>query len=233
MGKSKLIYDVVKTMREKEVFKGTINVEGKKDQTRVFGFSNEFEKDTLTGQVKSKIYTELDYEGRKIKHEGTTEFNMLDRSCKPFHDFGRYMHHRHAFRHDESCIRQGSIKDKLSVLAFMLDTFNNMKTDGQEDGGFLVSVNVSEMPDDLKEAIHKRMEHGNMHRYDETGQNSDKHLCFMKEFFTTEKTNIVLNIWINGKNEVEKAVLEVEGKQKGTSGEGHEISLKVEMELDW
>ncbi|MBA1334954.1 MAG: hypothetical protein HPY66_0575 [Firmicutes bacterium] len=213
MGKTKLIYDVVKTMKEKEVFKGTINVEGKKGQTRVFDFSNEFEKNTLNGQVKSKIYTELDYEGRK-------------------NSFGRHMHHRHAFLHDESCRRQGSIKDKLAILAFMLDTLNNMKIDEQEDKGFLVSININEIPDDLKEAIRKRMEHRNMHRCDETGQDSDKHICFMKEFFTAEKTNVALNIWVSEKNEVQRVVLAVEGKQEGGPGEGHEVSLKAELCLE-
>lgn len=72
MNKIKFMYDVVKTMGDKEIFNGTLKVEEVKDGNNVLNFINEFERNTLDGHMKSRIKTEMDNEGRKLKHESST-----------------------------------------------------------------------------------------------------------------------------------------------------------------
>lgn len=53
MNKIKVLYDVFKTMKEKEVFKGSVKLEATKGDVKVLSFSNEFETDTKSGETKS------------------------------------------------------------------------------------------------------------------------------------------------------------------------------------
>ncbi|TCL76403.1 hypothetical protein EDC14_1002162 [Hydrogenispora ethanolica] len=76
MNKVQLMYDVVKALREKQVLQGAFQVEGRKDGAAVFHLATEFEKNTATGECRSKIRTEYDYEGRRLKHESETELNL-------------------------------------------------------------------------------------------------------------------------------------------------------------
>ena len=114
MNKIKLMYDVVKTLKEKEVLKGSVKAEARKNEVKVFRLEKEFEKNTLSGQVKSKISTELDYEGKTVKHESSTEFNLQDCCREKHHGFIRSMHgqHRHQDYNGKCC----GIKGKLSKI---------------------------------------------------------------------------------------------------------------------
>jgi len=92
MNKIKLLYDVVKTMKEKEVFEGRLNVEGKKDEISVLSLVNKFAANHQSGDVKADISLEVDCQGNKVKHESSLEFN---KKCCPGH-----LHHQ--FKHDAS-----------------------------------------------------------------------------------------------------------------------------------
>lgn len=118
MNKIKLMYDVVKTMKEKELINGNLTVEGTKDQVQFVRFANEFQRNLLTGDVKAKISTQLDVEGKKVKHESSTEFTLNHNRQGMFHHFGMHMHEHHRLHHSG----QGhSFKDKLTVLAFVFE----------------------------------------------------------------------------------------------------------------
>ena len=78
MSKIKLLYDVFKTMKDKEGFNGDVKIEAIENEKKVFSLSNEFSTNKETGTTKAKISTEVDYEDNKLKHESTTEFNMKD-----------------------------------------------------------------------------------------------------------------------------------------------------------
>lgn len=69
MNKIKLLYDVFKTVKSKEVFTGVFKAEIEKDQMKVFAIQNEFEKNLSTGQIKSKVNAEADYVGRTVGDE--------------------------------------------------------------------------------------------------------------------------------------------------------------------
>ena len=51
MNKIKVLYDVVKTMKEKEVFKGNVKFEAAKGAVKVLSFSNEFETNIKSGET--------------------------------------------------------------------------------------------------------------------------------------------------------------------------------------
>jgi hypothetical protein len=223
MNKIKLMYDVVRTLKEKEVFKGILKAEARKDQVKVFHLEKEFEKNALSGQVKSKISTELDYEGKKVKHESSTEFNMQNCCEGSHHDFMKHMHEQHQLRHGKCC----GIKGKLSKIAFVLNTLNNMKVDEQGDKGTILSISINEIPQDLKDMIQEKMNHKGVQ-----GER-ENHCCCMEEFCSTEDINMDIKAQINKNNEIEKVLLVVSGKQKKESNEICDINFEAELNLIW
>lgn len=80
MNKIKVLYDVVKVMRDKDAYNGVIEAAVSKDEVQVFRFNNEFSKDLAAGWTKARITTVIDHNGKQIKHESTTECNKKDES---------------------------------------------------------------------------------------------------------------------------------------------------------
>lgn len=223
MNKIKLMYDVVKTLKEKEVFKGTLKAEARKDQVKVFSLEKEFEKNSLSGQVKSKISTEIDYEGKKVKHESSTELNMQNCCEGSHHGFMKHIHEQHQLHGRKCC----SVKGKLSKIAFVLNTLNNMEVDEQEDKGVALSININEIPQELKDMIQQKMQHKGLQ------EERESHCCCMEEFCQTEDINIDIKVQINKNNEIEEVLLVVSGKQKKESDEIHDIHLEAALNLTW
>lgn len=227
MSKLKIIYDVINTMKEKEVIRGTFQAEGKKDQIKIAGFINEFEKNLSSGETKVKISTELDYEGKKVKHESQTEFTMQGCSGHRHHGFMKYLHQHHNHRNncqnheDRKC---GGIKGKLSRLALVLNIFNQIKVDEQEDKSVILSLNLNEIPDDIKKVFQEKMSQRKIHQ-------DHQHHCFMKEISTLKDPKIAVNIWINSTRELEKIVVTVNGKQIDELNESHDMNLSAELLL--
>ncbi|NLI13567.1 hypothetical protein [Pelotomaculum propionicicum] len=127
MSKIKVLYDVVAAIKEKESCSGNLNVEAKRDGVKIFGLSNDFEKNLGEGKTKAKISLEVDCEGKKVKHESSTEFACAEAHADRRHDILRHMishHHRgHHFSHapvdDCHAGRRCGFKEKLDKLAFM------------------------------------------------------------------------------------------------------------------
>jgi len=134
MSKIKLLYDVIMTMKDKESCSGNLKVVCSKDQVKIFGLDREFEKNMADGKTKAKINLEVDCEGKKVKHESSTEF---DGCCSPgsgHHGLMRHMiahfHGRHsdqggleAWGDTKTCC---GFKGKLSKLACMLSVLNSL-----------------------------------------------------------------------------------------------------------
>ncbi|MDR3540846.1 MAG: hypothetical protein P4L69_07795 [Desulfosporosinus sp.] len=224
MSKIKLMYDVINTMKEKEVLSGIFKAEGKKDQLQVASFINEFEKNLLNGETKVKISTELDLNGKKVKHESQTEFTM--QGCcvgNRHHGLMHHMHHHHLDQNQED-IRCGGIKEKLTKLAFLLNIFNQIQVDEQEDKSVMLSLNLSEIPDELKKVLQERMIHKTMPEH-------HRHHGFMKEFCTLNDPKVRFSLWITKAREVEKIEVTIEGKQIDELNETHDMNLRAELHL--
>lgn len=228
MSKLKLMYDVVSTMKDKEAISGALKVEGKKDQTKIASFVNEFTKDLSNGETKVKISTDLDYDGKKVKHESQTEFTIQGCHGKMHHGFMKHMHHHNHHGHhcgeNHDDLKCGGIKGKLTMLAFVLNIFNQIKVEENEDKSVLLSLNLNEIPDEMKKVFQERFSQRTMPEH-------QHHHSFMKEFFTLKEAKIEFNIWINKAREVEKIVVTVDGEQIDELNENHDLSLKAELSL--
>lgn len=220
MNKLKLLYDVVQTLRDKEVINGVATVEVKKDQAKIFYIKNEFQKNLVTMQTKASVTSEVNYEGKQVKHQSTTEFTK--------HCPGNGMHGmRHGlFRHmNHAGGRCGSIKDKLTKLSFVLGLLNNIKAEEQEDKTILVTLEVSELPEDIKTLLQERMSHAE-------SDHSRGHCCFMREFCCLEKGKFSFAMTVNKNYDIEKIVIAFDGAQRNEENEQHLLDIVAELQLN-
>ncbi|MEL7564448.1 MAG: hypothetical protein AAGU27_06135 [Dehalobacterium sp.] len=225
MNKIKLVYDVVKKLKEKEVFRGTLDVGIKKDQAQVFSLAKEFEKDTAQGQLKARISTEWDYQGKKGKHESSTEFNMAGCCAGMPSGHLKHMHKHHFTQGSKSCC---GIKGKLGKISCFLNVLNNMKVEEKGDQGAVLSVSLNEFPEEIKKHITEHLEgktHGQEHNEEKCG-------C-MKELAALDDVKMDLTVNINHLSEIEKVALLASGKQKDEQNAAHEIDLTAELNLTW
>ena len=227
MNKIKVLYDVVKTMKEKEVFKGNVKFEAAKGEVKVLSFSNEFETNTKSGETKANINVDLDAEGKKVKHESNSEFNIKD--C-PHHGFHRGMHmHNHGIKM-HGMPGHGGIKRSLSKAAFILNLLNNVQVE-EKDEKVIMSLELKEVFKEIKD-MHKECHKGideekimeHMKQMKEGNHiGFHKHHKFIKELLCSEDSNPVLKIYANKDNEVEKAEISATG----------ENTVKGSLDLVW
>jgi len=227
VNKIKLMYDVAKAMKEKEVFIGSLEVEAKKDQVEFFALKNEFEKSLVTGQVKVKINTALDCEGKQIKHESTSEFN-LQNCCGGKHHHLRKHFHSHCCDEESGCCCTG-LKGKLSNLIYILRLIDKVKIEELENNTLALSLNIDEMPEELMKHIHGRFQHC-MSNEDSHGQEC---CSCMNDLMSTEKPIISLNMQLNQDRAIDRILVTAEGKQKDNTDQIHEINLRAELNLKW
>lgn len=228
MSKLKIMYDVINTMKAKEVISGTFKAVATKDRIELGHFVNEFEKNLTNGETKVKISTEFDCDGKKLKHDSQSEFTMQGCSSHKHHGFSRHMHHQSPHAHlgvqgedDYQCC---GIKGKLTKLAFMLNVLNQIKVDEKEDKSVILSLNLTEIPEELKKLFHGRMSSKAM-------PENHPHHGFMKEFCTLKDPKVEITLWINQAREAEKIAVTVDGNQIDDLNENHDISLQAELIL--
>ena len=211
MNKIKVLHDVFKTMKEKEVFKGKFKLEATKGDVKVFSFSNEFETNTKSGETKANVNVDVDAEGKKVKHESISEFNIKD--C-PHHGFHRGMHmHKHGMH------GHGGIKSKLSKVTFILNLLNNVQVE-ELDEKSIISLELKEVFKEIKDMhkdCHKGMDEEKimdhikqMKEGNERGFH--KHHEFIKKLLCSENSDPVLKIYANKNNEVEKIEISSKGE---------------------
>lgn len=218
MNKLKVLYDVVKAMKNKETFNGTLTVQVHKDETPLFSLRNEFEKNLLTGQTKAKINTELDYEGKTVKHESNTEFTMPRSGECRHHEFFKHLHPSPA----SGCC---GLKGKLAKLAFALSVLNALQTEETENKTIVISLSAKDLPEDTKAMIHEKIccvkdchPHGH---------------GLLKEFCAAEDHDFVLNIFVNKNFVVEKIVITLVGTQKDEQNAPHDLTARAELSFTW
>jgi hypothetical protein len=239
MNKIQLMLDVVKTMKEKENFQGTLKAEGTKDQAKIFGVANEFARNTVTGATKVKMNTEYDNDGNKLKHESNTEFNLKD--FQPsirsgFHEHMRMhmqMHGRPGEPgavpfHGHPGIHDGGIKEGLSRISFLLHVLNNVNLEEKPDQSFVFSLNLKDFPEEFKQRMHERMNKDEFRQHFEQGAHG-----ILKELYTVESPALTVNMIITKKYEVEKIKLEFSGKQKDVNNEEHLLNMEAELSFIW
>ncbi len=246
MNRVQLLYEVVKALRAEEVFQGALQVEARKDQTPVFHLDTEFLKNTITGELRSKIKTEYDYDGKKMKHESSTEANLND-----FH-FRRPMHpgmmrhwHGHChpgmfqgpdraqgagepgWGHHQFGRPGGGFKEGLDRAAFMLQLFNNIQL-VEEDRTFALSLRLTDIPEELRRAMRERMNQEEIRRHFE----EHPHPAIIKALHELEDPDLEINVIINKQYQIEKVAWALHGVQN-EDGAAREWDVKAELSLEW
>lgn len=219
MNKIKLMYDIITTLKDKEGVNGNVKVEGTRDEVKVLDFENEFEKDAVTGQVKAKIRTEVNFGEHKMKHESTTELTMPCCHNK-FHPMAGPMqcHHSHPI--------PGGFREKLNRLAFFLNILNNLQAEELEDGSVELSLDLTEIPEHLRTCMQEKMDHKMIQIHQEE--------CgVIKELLVVENPEITLHARITPHREIERMVLNVGGEQRVEGGDVHVMNLRAELQLNW
>jgi hypothetical protein len=234
MSKIKLLYDAVAAIKDKETCSGNLKVEGSRAGVKIFSLNNDFEKNMGEGRTKAKISLEIDCEGKKVKHESSTEFDCPDGHDAKRHDFLRHMMFHHGRGHHpnhgqtDGChvSRCGGFKAKLNRLAFMLSVLNNLKIDERDDKSTVLALDFNEIPGELKKNIHEKLlQHKMGHEHARE--------CMFKEFSSMDILNGGVNIFINKNKEVEKIILAVSGRQKDDPNQAHQLDLQAELRLAW
>jgi hypothetical protein len=223
MNKIKFLYDVVMTLKKREVFNGTLSVGALKDKVKFFSLKNEFEKNTVTGQMKAKISTEVDCDGKKINNESNIEMNGEGCNGKMHHGFMKHFHAKHEHFHGEDLKSEG-INGKLHKIGFVLSILNSLNVEELEDKSFILSLNLKDIPEEIKNSIHEKMKNKAINHHHE-------HHGFMKEFHTMIDPNVEIKVSINKDYEIEKLAANVDGKQVDDSKVEHEMSASLELNL--
>jgi hypothetical protein len=225
MSKIKLLYDVFKTMKDKEGFNGDVKIDATENEKKVFSLSNKFSSNKETGTTKAKISTEVDYQDNKLKHESTTEFNLKDHLHK-HGGHGMRMHGRHP-----ECSSGGSLKNKLSHVTFMLGVLNKIKV--EENGEkTLLSLDLKEIIVELKE-MRPEFQGSDCEEMKIDMSKHHKHHAFIKELMEMEATDANLNVWINKSNELEKVEILANGNKNVKLDNQCLASFKLLLNLTW
>ena len=212
MNKIKVLYDVFKTMKDKEIFKGNLKVEAAKGELKILSFSNEFETNTKSGETKAKLNVNSDVEGKKVKHESNSEFNI--KNC-PHHKFHKGIHMHH---HGHGC-GHGGIKSGLSKITLVLNLLNNIQVEEKEEK-YIISLDLKEVLKEMKDLhkdFHKGIDEEKILEYQKQmhdGMNKDfhKHHKFIKEILCCEQSDALLKIYANKNNEIEKVEISAKGE---------------------
>ncbi|NPV91115.1 MAG: hypothetical protein HPY50_10130 [Firmicutes bacterium] len=215
MNKIKLLYDVVKAMRDKNEFQGVVKARGTCDSVEVMRFENEFQKNLATGLTKARINTVLDHDGKQVKHESSTEIY----GCFPDHCGG---HHRRFHRFHSEHHRCCGGRAKLTKLAFILNALNNLKVEEQADKSVVLTLNLTEIPEDLKAEIHARM-----------AEKHHREMCCLKGVTAVENPQAALTVWLTKNSEVERVILTASAKLVKEGGETKAAELSAEIKLNW
>jgi hypothetical protein len=217
MNKLKLLYDVVTTMKAKEVISGVLQAEVKKDQISLFSIQNEFEKNLTTGKTKAKVTASLDVEGRTEcpDHHGRLGFGSHEH---PHADFGRHGHFFHRGHHRD--LRRGFAK-----MAFALSMLNAMQIDEQSDQSLVMTIQSNDLPAEMKQLLAERINHGGLHHHPKHA--IMKELCNLKDFDST--TTLI----INKNRELDKIIVTATGTKADPQGAASELKAKIECSFVW
>lgn len=215
MNKLKVLYDVIKAMKDQEAFNGTITLQVRKDAAQILFLQNEFEKNLTTGQTKAKINTEFDCDGNTMNHESNPEFKIPNWGAHGDHRFLNHMHH-HGFCRE-------SLKGRLSRLAFAFSLLMALEIEEQEDKRLIITLNAKDLTDDAKALLSEML--NRPHTFPHHGHG------FLKHFTGLENPDFALTISVNNNYQVDKAVITLTGTQNDEHNAPHDMTILAELSL--
>jgi hypothetical protein len=236
MNKQKLLYDVVKTMQAQENLQGTLLVEAKKDQTGIFVLESQFAKNLVTGQGQSKIKIEFDDDGKKIRHESSTEFKA-NTTCG-FHDrlhqhFREHWHCRagrlpHEGNPGQRCC---GFKEGLNHIALLLQLLSSFKLEENAGQSYLLAVNSVDFPEELKKALIQKLQQHHDSLRPDCDESRFGACKLIRQLQQLEDHDLELKIEISPNYTVSQLNLVCIGSGKDENNISSNWELKVELNL--
>ncbi|MBM7866860.1 hypothetical protein GTO89_04435 [Heliobacterium gestii] len=256
MNKMKLLLDVVKAMKEKDVFKGALTVEGARDGVTVLKFGNDFE---VSDTVKAKVCAEVNDGDRVLKHESSTEFS---RSCGGHGFHRRHFHHgfhRHGFHghsfHGHCRLGRHGIKGFFERMNVALTLLSHVQVEAQEDKTVLVSFDSDALPAEMRATIHQRIKERHLHcghGFERAGapveapfhgehgghgvhggHGSHGPLGMVHRFLPSAQGRVRCKALINEANEIIMIAADMEGKRQGAEEAMEDVKLNAQVRFVW
>jgi hypothetical protein len=217
MNKIKLLYDVAKTMRGKEKVDGILTAQVRKDQEEVFSLRNEFGKNA-TGEATTKVSCELNLDGSRVKRESLTEFSTAG-DCRHGHGvFGKLFRHHHGTR--ECC----GIKGFFTRISFALGILSSLQAEEQGNGGAVISLNVSDLPEELNKLLLEKMNKKHA---------CHPHCCILTESDVLETLDGVVVLTVNKGREIETFTVNLDGRIQNAASEQQTLAASAEVQFSW
>lgn len=213
MNKLKLLYDVVQTLKRKEVITGVLTAQVQKNQKQIFFLHNEFEKNLASRQVKAKIATELDYGGTACQHKDSDEFTPDRWGARGHHGERPFHPHGHGFKH-------GGFRGGLTRLSLALSLLNALQITEQEGESTLLSLQSTDLPADLQTRLYEKLSGERPHH---------RHHRLLKELGPVAQPRFTVNVFIDKSYEIQKAVVALSGSGTEEDQEPQELTAKVEL----
>jgi len=215
MNKIKLLYDVARTMKSKEKVDGVLTARVRKDQEEVFFLRNEFGKNS-TGEAKSKVSCELNLDGSRVKRESLTEFSTSGDCRHGRGVIGKLFRHHHGT--EECC----GIKGFFTRISFALGILNSLQAEEKENGGAVISLNLSDLPEELKNLLLAKMnqKHG-----------CHPHCCILSESDVLETLDGVVVLTVNKAREIETFTINLDGQVQDAASEPQKLSASAEVQF--
>jgi len=218
MNKAKLLYDVVRVLKNKEKINGVLTAYLQKDQDEVFSLRNVFAKNGE--EAKTTVSCLLNLDGKKVKRESSTEFSGSSVCCHGgmMRRFFQHRHQRHGA--DEGC----SFKGALSRISFVFGLFSGLKVEEKEGGAAVLSLNLSEMPEEMQNhLIVKLNQRAACH----------PHCGVLEGVHTLETLNGLLLLTINKEREIEKVALHLDSQVVNEKSEHHALTATADVQFAW
>ncbi len=215
MNKIRILYDVMNTIKAKKNVKGVLQVQVEKDQAAILSLQNEFEKNLLSGEMKTKVTASLDYEGRIKGHHREDAA-----SCSPermHHDWPHHMHHFPSHH------RRG-LKDGLAKWTFALSLLSSLQFEERAGKITVISLRANDLPEDMRKLFSERIAHGRHHCQGHS---------LLKEFCSMEHPDVTLSIFINPNYEIEKVAVTAAGTQMDAQAGQHDLKADAQVVFAW
>ena len=217
MNKIKLLYDVARTMRAKEKVVGVLTAQVRKDQEEVFSARTEFGK-SATGEASAKVSCELNLDGSRVKRESHTEYSPAG-DCRHGHGlFGKLFRHHHGTR--ECC----GIKGFFTKISFALGILSSLQAEEQGNGGAVISLNLSDLPEELKKLLLEKMNQKHA---------CHQHCCILAESDVLEALDGVVVLTVNKGREIETFTINLDGRVQNAASEQQTLSASAEVQFSW
>lgn len=216
MNKIKLLYDVARTMKNREKLGGILQLSVQKDEEEIFTLRNEFAKNN-TGKAKTTVSAELNLDGSHVTRESTTEFD-LPGCCGHGPGMMRSLFHKH---HSEHCC---GVRSFFGRLSFALGLLNSIAAEEKENGAARLSVNLDELPEEMRASLLDKMQHKAAH-------------CSHHGLLTTcrqlEALHGQVNVEVDKDRKIDKITLELDGVVRSVESELHALTASGEVQFAW